>query len=287
MADMQKTFLLGLGAQKCGTTWLFHYLSSHANVNMGFLKEYHVFDKVHFNDRLAVEKLFWLLRIGFGFFRESDEEKMRRNDFRINTNSYFSYFNSLFEENREIVLTGDITPSYAGLSREELEYIKINLEKLGFKVKVVFLMRDPVDRCISAVRMKLRNSSRTRAWSAVDENLMLSRKYKSYDFEFRTRYDKTIKNIDSIFSANDVFYGFYEEMFCRENIKNLCSFLDISFVEPDFSAEYNVSKTSNVVSDSLIYEVGRHYESVYKFVADRFGENKVKSLWSNFPDVKV
>ena len=42
----QKTFVLGVGAQKAGTSWLHHQLASRADTDFGFLKEYHVFDVI-------------------------------------------------------------------------------------------------------------------------------------------------------------------------------------------------------------------------------------------------
>ena len=41
-----KTFILGVGAQKCGTTWLYEQLKADKVVNMGFRKEYHVLDSI-------------------------------------------------------------------------------------------------------------------------------------------------------------------------------------------------------------------------------------------------
>ena len=35
-----RTFLLGVGAQKAGTTWLHSYAASSPNTNMGDMKEY-------------------------------------------------------------------------------------------------------------------------------------------------------------------------------------------------------------------------------------------------------
>ena len=39
-----KTFLLGTGAQKGGTTWLYHHLKASPQFVSGYRKEYHVFD---------------------------------------------------------------------------------------------------------------------------------------------------------------------------------------------------------------------------------------------------
>ena len=41
---MEKQFILGVGCQKGGTTWIYDQLSKLEQVNFGFKKEYHVFD---------------------------------------------------------------------------------------------------------------------------------------------------------------------------------------------------------------------------------------------------
>ena len=50
---MKPKFILGLGAQKAGTSWLHTTLSKNDNVHMGFTKEYHIWDFV-FSDLMGV-----------------------------------------------------------------------------------------------------------------------------------------------------------------------------------------------------------------------------------------
>jgi hypothetical protein len=39
-SQWMKTFILSVGAQKCGTTWLYGQFKANKMVNMGFRKEY-------------------------------------------------------------------------------------------------------------------------------------------------------------------------------------------------------------------------------------------------------
>ncbi|WP_395660452.1 hypothetical protein [Aestuariivirga sp.] len=39
-----RTFILGVGAQKAGTTWLFHRLAGAPNASMGLVKEYNIWN---------------------------------------------------------------------------------------------------------------------------------------------------------------------------------------------------------------------------------------------------
>src|SRR6188472_2567371 len=43
----QKTLLLGIGGQRCGSTWLYRYLKSHPEIWMSDLKEMHFWDEIY------------------------------------------------------------------------------------------------------------------------------------------------------------------------------------------------------------------------------------------------
>ena len=97
-----RTFLLGVGAQKAGTSWLYQYLIQKNNTNLGFTKEYHIWDAVNIpecNNLKAKLSLplpdnkiikIWLMQ-NIGWY-------------------YFRYFRSLLET-ENINLTADIGPS--------------------------------------------------------------------------------------------------------------------------------------------------------------------------------
>ena len=150
-------FLLGVGAQKAGTSWLHQQLNSRPDADFGCLKEYHVHDA-----RTIAE----LKR-----FRQLQHKPLQprtwvqprswlRQWFIHHPRHYTEYFNWLLKRPRlrgaQIRLTGDITPSYALLSAGTLKEINTNFQERGIPVKPVFLMRDPIERLISSQRMKLR-----------------------------------------------------------------------------------------------------------------------------------
>ena len=140
------TFLLGVGAQKAGTSWLHDQLQRRNDVDFGFLKEYHVFDA------LELER--------FASFRPKRPSPLkwrtwRRARFIANPERYFDYFASRLKPDR-IRLTGDITPSYAGLSTESYRRIEQAFAQRGVQTRAVFIMRDPVERFLSQQRMQLR-----------------------------------------------------------------------------------------------------------------------------------
>jgi hypothetical protein len=255
---MKKVFILGVGAQKSGTTWLHDYLSACPHVNLGAMKEYHIWDALH-NENCK--------------YFIADKREPLRHDLQRIEGAYERYFDSLI--NSKITHTGDITPSYSGLNEYSFRLIRAKLERLGFKVKVVFIMRDPFERCWSAVRMKRRFIS-----NPISELDDLSKSYKTLDFILRTDYKKTVQSLNFAFDHIDIYYGIYEVMFTPRNIKNLSDFCGVSYL-PDFSnMKIHVSPKFDIEPLKIRSEIMSYYRHVYEFCWDKFPDTK--NLWHQF-----
>lgn len=144
----QPIFILGVGAQKAGTSWFHAQLTRCPRVNMGALKEYHVWDA-----------RFVELAGNFLFGRDVGTLSSRalRATMQWCDGAYERYFARLIDGDTR--WTGDITPSYSMLRAEHFRAVKARLENAGFSVKVVFFMREPVERNWSALRMHRRQQS--------------------------------------------------------------------------------------------------------------------------------
>jgi len=273
-----KIFILGIGAQKSGTSWLYHYLKKHPNVNLGFMKEYHVFDALYLNHRKVRENILQsrINRV------VNDSRKPTIKDvlllkFLGDPHVYFQYFKSLVDKKAETSVTGDITPSYAALNAEAFSEIRQQILQYGFKAKVIFLMRDPVERCISLSRMILKYAGAE--MSTQTESTHLRQHFASPEYAVRTRYDVTIKNVEAVFNPDEIYYAFYEELFKESTIKNLCNYLEIPYIEPDFSHQPNKSRTTNEIPEALKCEIANFYRPVYEHISAKFGEDKIKNIW--------
>ena len=269
-------FLLGVGAQKAGTTWLHEYLASLPEVDLGFMKEYHVFDQNHVLDTTPGRKKRFenYLDSFFG----SDSLSIRHK-FRRNHKHYFSYFRKLVDSPDQVFITGDITPSYAALPVKVLRYIKSSLEKNGFRVRVVFLMRDPVARCISANRMYSSPRLLNSPGDAALEAELLAKKYQQTRFQIRTRYDQTITNLEQVFTPDELYLGFYEELFSDKAIAEICSFLELPFRPGKYEQVVHGSLVKSELPETIKSEVRSYYSQVYDFVLNRFDRDRVKKLW--------
>ncbi|MBK9162194.1 MAG: sulfotransferase domain-containing protein [Nitrosomonadales bacterium] len=280
---MDKTFLLGVGSQKAGTTWLYKFLNGHPCTDMGFAKEYHVFDALYvpacsyiIENRMREANELYCKGV-FPF--DSRSPVFRLLDFCGNPDNYFNYFRDLVNRDTNVLLTGDITPSYSGLPVEALQLIKAGLEGRGFRVRVILIMRDPIDRCISAARLHFK--MRGLLPSADEENALLRDVYDSEGFRIRTRYDMTIRNLESVFSGDQIAYSFYESLFNASSIRRLAEFLSIPLEMPDFTYNPNPSRAVNQIDESLKRAIFETYRPVYDFVRDRFGTEAVR-CWHQY-----
>lgn len=270
------TFILGVGAQKAGTSWLHAYLSRLPEVDLGFMKEYHVFDQKFVADktppiRQRIPNWF------SSFFPRNDQE--RQLQFRRDNSKYVDYFKSLVIEGTRLRITGDITPSYAALPASELARISGLLERAGFRVKVIFLMRDPVERCISGNRMYARHKVREQPDNPNVEAEILAKNYMKPRFAIRTRYDLTISNLEAVFPREDIFYAFYEELFSDSAVARLCEFLDLPFREANYSEVVNGAKVKSEIPRPLRMEIRTYYQQVYDSVGAKFGQDVINRLW--------
>ena len=276
-----KIFLLGVGCQKGGTSWLHSQLKTLPEVNLGLTKEYQVLE-VHFGGADAVMKKRLDRAQGAIESLEALREKallIRLLTFHAEIRNYYEYFNYLWLRHTDVRVVGDLTPANAVLSTKALAEVKFELEKRGFTVKVVFLMRDPIERIWSAVRMARRDSVRDGIPVVGDEETQMREAFAVPATEARTRYERTIERVDSVFDEDDVFYTFYEKLFEAETHADIKAFLGLSSFEPDIGVKVNASAKSELaLSADLQREMYDYYAETYEYCDRRFNTS---SIWSN------
>lgn len=274
------TFLLGVGCQKGGTAWMHRYLESSPQVDPGFRKEYHVWDGLDLplggpvRARVAQQARRAGRALEAG--EPADGDALRRALFYADPEAYFDYFESLLRRDPATRLTADITPAYAELSRERLAAIRDGFARRGVRAVAVYLMRDPVERIWSAVRMDRQRAGDDAPGVAAGYVPHAATRPMYAD---RTRYDLTMANLDAVF-GDDVFYGFYERLFDHGTLAELCAFLGIDFHQPDFDRHVNVSpKSEATLPDEAVRAVVEQLPQVYAAVAARFPDVDLAALW--------
>jgi Sulfotransferase family len=274
-----KTFLLGTGAQKSGTTWLYHYLKASPQFVSGYRKEYHVFDaldvegQAHRRTRALDAARAAQERHGDGSPRTA--QAMHLASMYADLDVYFDYFAGLLDSRTDARLTADVTPAYAMLSAERMTQIKQAFASRGVRTVSVFLMRDPVDRIVSHIRMQVRE--KPQRWNKPVHEVLLDR-YAHRENVQRTSYHLTLAELDRAFDPSEVLIGFYEDLFSESRIREICDLVGVDFHPPMLDERQNASPPAQV-PEELLRTVAGHYREVYEAVAARFPDLDLEALW--------
>lgn len=288
-------FLLGVGAQKAGTSWLWQYLKRHPQCAIGEIKEYAIFNSVMMADTFPLRKRMRLKRLSILATQrltqlEAGAEPDDHTEFlalmdnialELDMTRYVPHFQDLLRRQPGTRLVADITPEYCALSPDDFRTIRTMLTDGGFEVRVVYLMRDPVERCYSMMRMGERNAAREGAQKRNNAHERFAREAVQPWNEIRTRYDNTIRVLEQVFAPHELHFEFYERFISAEGTRALTSFLGIDFVEPNLEFRANASPRGSELGAESIAIVREFYDPVYRFCADRFGADTVRELWKH------
>lgn len=268
MKNTSGTFLLGVGAQKCGTSWLHHYLSRSPGFDGGMTKEYHVWDALDLplmrGQRAAPNP--------DGHNRDCLQALRRR--MQTEDGAYFGYFRALCRDGA--TLTADITPAYAGLGRARLAQIKAGIEATGLTCKAIFLIRDPVERDKSAVRFNLaRGNHREGIPPGVTGFCAALAAYSRSDHaRLRSTYGPTLRNLRAVFGPEQLYIGVFEALFTAPSISALSEFLGVP-PRPDLAAtRINQTMGPQVDCPRLEREMRDRYRAVYEDCAKLVPETR-------------
>lgn len=206
MKKIENLFLC-VGAQKSGTSWLYNVFSRDPSIQFSKYKEIHYFDMVNSLNNELQNRILYDLAESIGvnketliqkFFNNSEEAVKKVMDL-CNDEWYINQFNGKSK------YSADFTPSYALLNKEGINHIK----KISNNQKIIFIMRDPVKRSLSALQYYYRNNS-VNLENLKDKEII--EKLNSNLILSRSKYEDTIQVLKSEFDDEDVLFLFYEEV---------------------------------------------------------------------------
>jgi Sulfotransferase family len=274
-------FILGVGAQKAGTSFLHRALGAHPAVALSDPKEMHVFDahflpdlcgQFHRRRREALGRLLSEEPDPPGPFRAGKTAALLRHVLmHYDLSEYTRHFR---ERARGKACTGDITPAYQMLDAAAFRAIRDLLVE-DFEIRPILLLRDPIDRIFSAMRMDDRNgqSGADPAHRRFAISFMIEKHRR------RTEYEKVIPALDAVFGEGAVFYEFYENLFRPEAFERLGRFLGLGGLRPDFEGRVNASPILGKLDEAAIAAARGFYEPTYAFCRERFGAEAVRRHW--------
>lgn len=257
-----RTYVAGVGVQKAGTTWLYDYLASHPDIYMAKRKELHFFDsrfgaKANKIGPMIIRQLKRQLAAiddkGPVHYCEKLRELMDLARMQYDDEGYSGYFASRTGDRR---LFGEITPAYALIGEQGFSYMR----SLFPRVKIIYLMRDPVDRHYSMMRMA--EEDRSEPGFAIRGFLdTLDRPFGRNMAD----YPAHIEALRKVFRPDELFFGFYETLFSETQIRRLCAFLDVPFMPAAYSVRVNTSGTRCELDDDLIGKARKKLAPVYDY----------------------
>jgi hypothetical protein len=164
------------------------------------------------------------------------------------------------------LVAGEITPAYATLDETVLRRIK----RLNDNIKLIFVMRDPVERAWSAVN----NAAKKGAADASSVELSIKRARES-GAAARSAYADTIRRLEAVFPASQIHYCFFEDLRDRPEAltSDLFSFLGVEPVPPtpvQLPQAVNVAAGSKPIPPEFSRTMARDYLPMVGDLCRRF-----------------
>lgn len=272
------TLLIGLGAARTGTLWLSNYFSSHPEILMSPIRVLHYFD-AHYDPRR------------YGRYDRQFEARLRqkaekrahkkpseadvaalesfetlRDRVRMITEegAYIDYFHKRWQGE---TVFADITPSYCFLEPAAFA----GMAKTHGRVRFLFVMRNPIDRFWSGLRLRRTNDPQVDVYQVIDKWLRPRKPMQDRD------YKTTMVNLDSVVPAEAVKYIFFENLFDMESIAGLCQFAGVSTSPAKVDAAMNQSESMPLDAERrrLAY---RRFEPTYRYLFERY-DGRLPQSW--------
>jgi len=273
---MGKTFFLGMGQGKAGSTWLYEYLLSCPSVTGGCLKEMHTLAFPEYHSIVkSVINMPWYKFEG----RRWLHEQYTKAWYRVNWDRYFDHFEERLSTGAQV--TGEISPSNQFVTTDVLQKVKDEFERRNIRTVPIFVMRDPIDRLYSNARYISMRSKDSRYkkdmgnnYEEIFKNILNNPKERKY-----ANYNQTLKNIKDVFEEKDILILFYENLFNNESIISICQTLNIRYHPANFAKRVNPSPVGKGLSQATILNSVLHFKSEYEGVAEHFGWESVNKFW--------
>jgi Sulfotransferase family len=265
----EKTLVLGIGAQKAGTTWLSKYFFQRPDVYMPPVKEMHFFDIKYRPDIIHPKKSRFGRRLRkvrknpTGHNGKKGYALKARAKFKNDANSYKAFFAANVPENLRHF--GEITPGYAVIGEDGFREIR----DLFPHRRLIFIMRDPVDRYLSQVNMRHENVLKRK--SAVTQEETARARLDKPRFAELSRYEATIEKLEAVFDPQDLVYLFYETLFRQETIVSLCERLGLPYQPAEFDKVIYGGSKREPISQEVMELLLETFAPTYRYCRDRFG----------------
>ncbi|GAB5448601.1 sulfotransferase [Gymnodinialimonas sp.] len=277
-----KTFLVCIGAAKCGTSWLHSYFAGLPGMAVSPLKELHFFNAKFGAHAMGDMEALAIKRVGLHLNRDGNpvETLLKSADYQASVdrmqmiyddNAYFSHFARLSGPATRTLC--DVTPAYSVLGLNGFTYMRdFFATQPDLRLRLVYILRDPVDRLWSQLRhlqeVNPASAATTRWAEAIRSPSVLA----------RADYAGTIDDLEITFPPDDVLYLFYEDLFTVPALQRLCAFADVPYQPGDTDQRQNRTRVDTPLPDDAKAAFREVLAGQYAFCRERFGE-AVPASW--------
>lgn len=258
MTSFEKAqFVVGLGAQKAGTTWLYDYFKNHPEFCINHMKELHYFD-VRYDPLFSYDDYEKEMICGFRDIYRIDPDVFFRLCMSNDESCYEEYFRYIHKGEKAF---GEITPNYAALNAPVFSKI----QSIRPNAKFIFIMRNPIDRLWAQIRFYAQIYRQN-----IDE---LCQQIDQPVFRLKSDYIRTIRELHKSTDPSQVLLLFYEELFSDAAVRKICDFCGISFVPGAYDTISNKGRVIRTLDRVRRKQFAEHLYDVYASINDFFDGN--------------
>ena len=285
MAD--PTLLICVGATKAGTSWMYRYLHDHEAFYVRSVKEYLYFTicknkklmrnlkvlnflivqyEARFLEAEAADDIIRILNLS----HRIDDTKalfMALSAERSDDAAYLGYLQA-GRTHETVVL--DVTPADALLEPAEI----LRISKLPIRVRLRYLMRDPLERLWSHVRMVAKRSMKEgQDFLAACQHIVKRIVYNHEEAHIVTRgdYKANITRFTSVFDSSQFQIGFSENLQDGPEFDAMCAYWGIKATSARQIKPAHVGLAAPF-PEALRRHSLKFLKTQYDFVADNFAE---------------
>jgi len=268
-----------IGAQKSGTTWLSFNLRKHPQIHFPGIKELHYFNIVEEGVPTSLyarifDKRNWrwryILKLHIKYSLQQKRLKHAYRKFRC----FFGKMNDEWYATRfqpkKHQISGEATPEYATLKLETIMHIRELIPDL----KIIYLLRNPVDRAWSSVFTMFKSWGKT--IDPLDEDELM----KYLEGSFQHSLGAYIQNLDrwmKVFPEERFFIDFFEKIALDPDdlLKSIFMFLgieaDSKHIHSYLSRHVILSGPGKQMPEKIRKHLSQMYLSDLEDLSNRFG----------------
>jgi len=260
---------LCIGAPKSATTWLHKRMDMHPDVFLPKDKELHFFDTPFIapsinSDLHSASK-------GLGYYKPHD----------LSSENHWRWYSFQFQKGKQ-QHKGDITPTYARASEENIELI---VDKLP-NIKIIYILRNPIERAWSGASYFMYRWYGKAMSEPRDDDFVKSWVLDAERLDHGFYMDK-IKRWEKYLSKDNILYIFYDDIkkSPRNVLNQVCEFIGVDELKlPDSdgdSKKVNSGYPKSNITTEFWMELYDVYKDEIRQIEERF--NRDLSDWKYIP----